>query len=103
MGGRVTIAAIQRAVAEHYQVETALLKGPSRCRHAVYPRQVSMALARRLTDHSTVRIGSLLNRDHSTVVTGARRAENRCLTDDATRIAMRQVTRLLLQPPSVPL
>ena len=66
---RVSIDGIIRTVAEHYGVPIRDLMGKRRTKSIVYPRQVCMYLARRLTSHSLEEIGGYFGgRDHTTVM-----------------------------------
>jgi len=66
---RVSIDGIIRTVAEDYGVPIRDLMGKRRTKSIVYPRQVCMYLARRLTSHSLEEIGGYFGgRDHTTVM-----------------------------------
>lgn len=84
---------IQAATARHYGIPVAMLSAPTRERQYAHPRQVAMALSRRLTDHSWNTIARIFQRDHSTIVTGAQAAERR----DAAKDAMRRITLELVR------
>jgi chromosomal replication initiator protein len=65
----VTINTIIEAITEYYKVRTPDLKGKSRLREIVLPRQVAMYLAKDLTNLSLKSIGYHFGgRDHSTVI-----------------------------------
>jgi chromosomal replication initiator protein len=65
----VTIDTIIEAVTENYKVKAIDLKGKSRLREIVLPRQVAMYLAKELTNLSLKSIGYHFGgRDHSTVI-----------------------------------
>lgn len=66
---QVSIANIQKVVAEYYKIRTADLLSPKRTRSITRPRQIAMALARELTKHSLPEIGNAFGgRDHTTVL-----------------------------------
>ena len=66
---QVSIANIQKTVAEYYKIRVADLLSPKRTRTITRPRQTAMALARELTKHSLPEIGSAVGgRDHTTVL-----------------------------------
>jgi chromosomal replication initiator protein len=66
---RITIAEIQRAVAERFDVSLDVMTSACRTREEVRPRQVSMYLARILTPKPLTEIARRHgNRDHATVV-----------------------------------
>jgi len=65
----VTIENIQKTVAEYFKVRVADLLSKRRSRSIARPRQVAMALARELTNHSLPEIGDAFGgRDHTTVM-----------------------------------
>lgn len=92
----IFVAQIIEAVAQHHGISAEAIKSPSRKREDAWPRQEVMYLAGQLTKHSSVRIGQFLNRDHSTVLSGAKRAEQRVIADNETREAVRRIARLVL-------
>ncbi len=70
----VTINNIQKTVAEYYKIRVSDLHSKSRSRQVTRPRQVAMALAKELTDHSLPEIGDAFGgRDHTTVLHACRR------------------------------
>lgn len=77
-----TVEQIVRVVGQYYRVSPTRLRGKSRERAALVPRQVGMFLARTLTDLSLERIGTYFGgRDHTTVLHACRKVEQ-ALTDD---------------------
>ena len=73
---KVTVEAIQRQVAEHFNVRLSDLIGPKRTRSIARPRQVAMYLAKQHTSRSLPDIGRRFGgRDHTTVMHGVRRIE----------------------------
>ncbi len=66
---QVSIDNIQRTVAEYYKIKVADLLSKRRTRTVTRPRQVAMALAKELTNHSLPEIGDAFGgRDHTTVL-----------------------------------
>lgn len=69
----VTIDNIQKTVAEYYKIRVADLLSKRRSRSVARPRQLAMALAKELTNHSLPEIGDAFNgRDHTTVLHACR-------------------------------
>ena len=65
----VTIGNIQRVVADYYNIKLSDLLSKRRNRSIARPRQVAMALAKELTNHSLPEIGEAFGgRDHTTVI-----------------------------------
>ena len=72
----VTIDNIQKTVAEYYKIRVADLLSKRRSRSIARPRQVAMALARELTNHSLPEIGDAFGgRDHTTVMHACERVK----------------------------
>jgi chromosomal replication initiator protein len=65
---RVTMEAIQKAVAERLQIRQSQLKEKSNTKKVVFPRQVAMYLAKELTDASLPEIGRAFGGKHHTTV-----------------------------------
>ncbi len=73
----VTIENIQKTVAEYYKIRVADLLSKRRSRSIARPRQVAMALARELTNHSLPEIGDAFGgRDHTTVMHACERVKD---------------------------
>lgn len=65
----VTIENIQKTVAEYFKIRVADLLSKKRSRSIARPRQLAMALAKELTNHSLPEIGDAFGgRDHTTVL-----------------------------------
>ena len=70
----VTIDNIQRTVAEYYKVKVSDLLSKRRSRSVARPRQMAMALAKELTNHSLPEIAEMFGgRDHTTVLHACRK------------------------------
>ena len=78
----VSIENIQKTVADYFKIRVADLLSKRRSRSIARPRQVAMALAKELTNHSLPEIGDAFGgRDHTTVLHGCRRIESLRSTD----------------------
>ena len=92
----VTIDNIQKTVAEYYKIKVSDLLSKRRNRSVTRPRQIAMALAKELTNHSLPEIGDAFGgRDHTTVIHACRVVEE--LKKSHTTIAqdIQQLLRLL--------
>jgi chromosomal replication initiator protein len=70
----VSITNIQSTVAEYYKIKTSDMMAKRRNRSVARPRQVAMALAKELTNHSLPEIGDAFGgRDHTTVLHACRK------------------------------
>ncbi|WP_348761413.1 chromosomal replication initiator protein DnaA [uncultured Salinisphaera sp.] len=78
----VTIENIQKTVAEYFKIRLADLLGKKRTRTIARPRQMAMALAKELTNHSLPEIGQGFGgRDHTTVLHACRKVKELRETD----------------------
>jgi chromosomal replication initiator protein len=72
-----TIADIQKAVSERYNIPLLEMKSARRAREVSRPRQVAMYISKQLTPQSLPEIGRRFgNRDHTTVIHAIRRIES---------------------------
>ena len=79
---KITVEEVIKAVAAHYGVQEADLKGSRKTREVTVPRQVAMYLARNLTGSSFPEIGKAFgNKDHSTVVKGVQKIKKQLGSD----------------------
>ena len=85
---QTTIDNIQKVVAEHYRIKISDMASKRRTRTIARPRQIAMALAKELTQHSLPEIGEAFGgRDHTTVLHACRkvaelRNENNDIQED---------------------
>ena len=77
-----TVSDIQRTVASHYHLRIEDLRGRSRQKDIVFPRQIAMYLARQMTGLSLPKIGEEFGkRDHTTVLHACDKVEQEIKTD----------------------
>ncbi len=70
----ITIDNIKKTVAEYFKIRVADLLSKRRSRSITRPRQIAMALAKELTNHSLPEIGDAFGgRDHTTVLHAVRK------------------------------
>ena len=82
----ISIANIQKAVADYYGLQIKDLLSKRRTRSLARPRQVAMALAKELTEHSLPEIGdAFAGRDHTTVLHACRQIKLLCESDGKLR------------------
>ncbi len=92
----ISLDNIQRTVAEYYKIRIADLGSKRRNRSITRPRQVAMALAKELTNHSLPEIGdSFGGRDHTTVLHACRKVEELKETTSEIREDYNNLLRLL--------
>ena len=93
---QVSIDNIQRTVAEYYNIKISDILSKRRNRTIARPRQVAMALAKELTNHSLPEIGEAFGgRDHTTVLHACRKIAE--LRDSSANVAedYKNLSRLL--------
>lgn len=89
---QVTIDAIQKAVAEHFDLRLADMTSRRRPTSVAYPRQVAMYLSRQLTKTSLMDIGEAFGgRDHGTVIHACKKVAEQMQKDHS----MREVVSML--------
>ena len=82
MSDEVTVESISRLVAEHFNVPLEKLHSKTRKRSIVIARQLSMYLAKQMTNKSLKQIGNNLGgKDHTTVLYACRSVQNLMDTD----------------------
>jgi len=82
----ITIEAIQKKVAEHFDIRIADMTSRRRPENIAFPRQIAMFLSRQLTDSSLNVIGEAFGgRDHGTVLHGYRLVKDRMEVDANVR------------------
>ena len=82
----VTLESIQKTVGEYFKLRLSDLLSKKRTRSIARPRQIAMALAKELTNHSLPEIGEAFGgRDHTTVLHACRKVAELKETD--TRVA----------------
>lgn len=78
----ITVEYIQNLVADHFELPVEILQGSTRKRQVVIARQLSMYLAKKLTDQSLKTIGDNFGgRDHSTVIYSCKTVQDIMETD----------------------
>ncbi|MEO1751101.1 chromosomal replication initiator protein DnaA [Thiofaba sp. EF100] len=89
----VTIDNIQKTVAQYYKLKVDDLLSERRSRSITRPRQMAMALAKELTNHSLPEIGQAFGgRDHTTVIHACRKIAE--LRESDSRLAEDYITLL---------
>jgi len=82
----ISIPNIQKTVADYYGLQIKDLLSKRRTRSLARPRQVAMALAKELTEHSLPEIGdAFAGRDHTTVLHACRQIRSLMETDGKLR------------------
>ncbi|MEG0371547.1 MAG: chromosomal replication initiator protein DnaA [Clostridium sp.] len=81
---QITISLIQDVIGNYYNLRTEDFKSKRRTKNVVYPRQIAMYIARKLTDLSLPKIGEEFGgRDHTTVIHAYEKISNAIDKDDS--------------------
>jgi chromosomal replication initiator protein len=92
----ITIQNIQKTVADYYQLRLSDLLSQRRVRSLARPRQIAMALAKELTEHSLPEIGEAFGgKDHTTVMHACKKIRSLCETDMRLRQDWDKLIRIL--------
>jgi chromosomal replication initiator protein len=94
----ITIATIQRKVAEHFDLRLADMASKRRPENIAFPRQIAMYLARQLTESSLNSIGEAFGgRDHGTVLHACRLVKDRMQVDPHVRQVVTHLEKQLMR------
>jgi chromosomal replication initiator protein len=92
----MSIDIIQRVVAEYFSLSSNDLKGKKRTQNIVFPRQLTMYIAREITEYSTTELGqSFGGRDHTTVMHSCQKIEERIRSDPTLDSTIQTLIRLI--------
>ncbi len=93
---QVSVANIQKVVGEYYKIKMNDMLSKRRSRSVARPRQVAMALAKELTNHSLPEIGEAFGgRDHTTVLHACRKIKELEQEDADIREDLKNLLRSL--------
>jgi chromosomal replication initiator protein len=94
----ISIENIQKTVADYYQIRLGEMTSKKRTRSVARPRQVAMALAKELTEHSLPEIGDKFGgRDHTTVLHGCSKVRELIASDGKLREDWEKLIRKLTE------
>lgn len=94
----VSFEAIQRAVAEHYDIRLADMSSKRRHRSVALPRQIAMFLCRSITRSSLPDIANSFGKTHATVLYASRSIQNRMDVDPDLKQNVATISRKLGKP-----
>ncbi len=94
----LTVEAVQKEVANYFNVKLADLKSPKRHQAIARPRQIAMYLARKLCKSSYPDLGQRFGgKDHTTVLSACRKIDALVQSDPKTRHTVEELERHLSQ------
>jgi chromosomal replication initiator protein len=91
----LTIEAVQRAVAEYFDIRLGDMTSRQRPQSIAFPRQVAMYLCRTMTEQSLPTIGNAFGRNHATVLHACRLVSEKAKADPALRQTMAVIKQRL--------
>lgn len=92
----VTIETIQKVVSEYFSLSYTDLKGKKRTKAVSFPRQLAMYIAREITEYSTTELGMEFGgRDHTTVMHGCQKIEERLKAEPSLEMTIQKLTKLI--------
>jgi chromosomal replication initiator protein len=94
----ITIDAIQKKVAEHFDIRLADMTSKRRPENIAFPRQIAMYLSRQMTESSLNTIGEAFGgRDHGTVLHACRLVKDRMEVDAHVRQVVSYLQKQLVR------
>jgi chromosomal replication initiator protein len=97
--GDITLDAIQKMVAEFFNIKRTDLLSTDRMRSVAVPRQIAMYLSRRLTHASLFEVGAAFEKTHGTVVHACKQIQGSLSVDADLRANVRSIVTKLGQDP----
>ena len=92
--GNISIEAIQKVVADYYNISFSDIKGKKQTKKIVFPRHVAIYIAREITENSFTEIGSEFGgKDHSTMMTSYKKIDNLIKTDATLNNAIKSMIK----------
>lgn len=92
----VTVDIIQKVVAEYFSLSYSDLRGKKRTKAISFPRQIAMYIAREITEYSTTELGiEFGGRDHSTVMHGCQKIEERLKAEPSLETTIQKLNQLI--------
>lgn len=92
----VTVDTIQKVVAEYFSLSCADIRGKKRTKAISFPRQLAMFIAREITEYSTTELGiEFGGRDHSTVMHGCQKIEERIKAEPTLEMTIKKIKELI--------
>ena len=92
--GNISIEAIQKVVADYYNISFSDIKGKKQTKKIVFPRHVAIYIAREITENSFTEIGSEFGgKYHSTMMTSYKKIDNLIKTDATLNNAIKSMIK----------
>jgi chromosomal replication initiator protein len=93
----ISVEAIQKTVASHYNIRVSDLKSSKRLKALVLPRQIAMYLSRSLTSCSYPELGEKFGgKDHSTIIHAIKKIEKQMEDDFQLRSSINTIKNAII-------
>jgi chromosomal replication initiator protein len=89
----ITMEMIVRAVADHFELTPSEIKAKQKTKGILYPRQLAMHIARKITDYTFEEIGRYFGKDHSTAIYGDKMVSRRIHANPAEENVIQSLIR----------
>lgn len=93
----ISIYAIQKAVADHFDIRVNDILSEKRPKNIAEPRMVAMYLCRKMTNHSFPEIGAAFGKNHATIMNANKKIPELCQKDEGMRRSIALIQRQLQQ------
>jgi chromosomal replication initiator protein len=90
---KISVEQILKSVAAVFQVRVSDLRGSTRTKDVVLPRQVAMYLAKEMINESLIMLGISFGKTHSTILHACKNIEKKVATDETLRRQIGMVRR----------
>ncbi|MDR1469574.1 MAG: chromosomal replication initiator protein DnaA [Spirochaetaceae bacterium] len=89
----ITMEMIVRAIADHFELTPNEIKAKQKTKGILYPRQLAMHIARKITDYTFEEIGRYFGKDHSTAIYGDKAVSRRIHANPAEENVIQSLIR----------
>ncbi len=87
---------IQKVVSDYYKIRVIDLLSKFRYKFLVYPRQMSIAISRKLIDCSLSKLGFFFGVDHSTIIYSCKKINKLCVVNNMIQSEFNNLVKLIL-------
>ena len=91
----LNIDLIKETVSNYFKIEISDLSSKNRASSIAYPRQVAMYLCRNMLDCALGNIGSAFEKDHTTIMHGVKKIDEKIKTTESVRQDVENIKKLL--------
>jgi chromosomal replication initiator protein len=96
----ITMERIVRVIADHFKLKPDSIRARQKDKKIVYPRQLAMHIARKITEFTTTEIGGYFNKDYSTVIHSDKMINKRVTASPAEEALIQSLIQDIKETPS---